>query len=61
MVSEVRAMKHLVWIAVPMLLLAAAMILAGIGAAGLWFAVTAVGIALVVVGLKGPGTTASHG
>jgi len=53
-------MKPLVWIAVPMLLLAAAMLIAGIGAAGLWFAVTTLGIALVAVGLKGPGTTASH-
>ena len=60
MVSEVRAMKPLIWIAVPTLLLSA-QIIAGIGAAGLWFAVTAVGIVLVVVGLKGPGTTASHG
>jgi hypothetical protein len=53
-------MKPLVWIAVPVLLLAAAMLIAGVGAAGLWFAVTAVGIALVVVGLRGPGTTATR-
>jgi hypothetical protein len=39
----------LVWIAVPLLLLAAAMLIAGIGAPSLWFAVTAVGTALVII------------
>jgi hypothetical protein len=43
-------MKPLVWIAVPLLLLGAAMLLANIGAAGLWIAVITVGIVLVVIG-----------
>jgi hypothetical protein len=38
------------WVAVPLLLLAAGMLIAGIGAPGVWIAVTAVGIALVVIG-----------
>jgi hypothetical protein len=44
----------LVWIAVPLLLLAAVMLVAGIGTAGLWIAVVAVGIALVVIGQVKP-------
>ncbi len=42
-------MKYLDWIAVPILLLGAAMLLADIGASGLWIAVITVGIALVAV------------
>ncbi len=44
----------LLWIAVPLLLLGAAMLIAGIGASSLWIAVTAVGIALVVIGQVEP-------
>ena len=43
-------MKPLLWIAVPLLLVGAAMLVAGIGAPGLWIAVIAVGLALVVIG-----------
>ena len=42
------------WIAVPLLLLGAAMLIAGIGASSLWIAVTAVGAALVVIGQVKP-------
>ena len=42
-------MKYLDWIAVPILLLGAAMLLADIGASGLWIAVITVGIALVAI------------
>lgn len=42
-------MKPLLWIAVPLLLLSAAMLVAGVGEAGLWIAVVAVGIALVAI------------
>lgn len=45
-------MSHLAWVAVPLLLLGAAMILAGVGATGLWIAVIAVGIALVAIGQR---------
>jgi len=44
-------MKPLLWIAVPMLLLAAVMLVADVGDAGLSIAVVAVGIALVAVDL----------
>jgi Flp pilus assembly protein TadB len=46
----------LLWIAVPLLLLAASMLIAGIGTPGLWIAVVAVGIALVVIGQVKPST-----
>jgi hypothetical protein len=39
----------LLWIAIPLLLLGAAMLIAGIGAPSLWIAVAAVGTALVVM------------
>jgi len=42
-------MKLLLWTIAVMLLLAAAMVIAGIGEAGLWFAVIAVGVAIVVI------------
>ncbi len=48
----------LLWIAIPVLLLGAAMLIAGIGAPGLWIAVITVGIALVVIGQLKPSTTA---
>ena len=44
----------LLWIAVPLLLLGAAMLIAGIGAPSLWIAVTAVGAALVIIGQVKP-------
>ncbi|HEY2129267.1 MAG TPA: hypothetical protein VGH77_18995 [Streptosporangiaceae bacterium] len=46
----------LLWIAVPMMLLGASMLIAGIGATALWIAVITVGIALVVIGRPKPGT-----
>ena len=58
-------MTLLVWIAVALMVVGAAMLIAGIGAPGLWIAVIAVGIALVVIdqtqrrhqtGFLGPGT-----
>ena len=48
-------MKSLLsWIAVPLLLLAAGMLIAGIGAPGVWITVVTVGIALVIVGQLRP-------
>jgi hypothetical protein len=47
------SMRYLDWIAVPMLLLGAAMLLVDIGAPGLWIAVIAVGIALVAIDAYG--------
>lgn len=38
------------WLAVALMLLGAAMLVADIGASGLWIAVIAVGIALVAIG-----------
>jgi hypothetical protein len=47
---EVLVMKPLLlWIAVPMMLVGASMLIAGIGATALWIAVVTVGIALVVI------------
>ena len=42
-------MKPLLWIDAPVLLLAAVMLVGGVGDAGLWIAVVAVGVALVAV------------
>jgi hypothetical protein len=42
-----RGMKPLIWLAVVLMLTGGAMLVADIGAAGLWIAVIAVGIALV--------------
>ncbi len=47
----------LLWIAVPLLLLAAAMLIAGAGAPALWIALPAVGIVLVVFSRVRPNTT----
>lgn len=44
-------MRYLDWLAVPLMLLGAAMLLADVGASGAWIAVIAVGIALVVIDL----------
>jgi hypothetical protein len=43
------------WIAGPMLLLGASMLIAGIGATALWIAVITVGIALVAIVQAKPG------
>jgi hypothetical protein len=42
-------MTLLVWIAVVLMVMGAVMLIAGVGAPGLWIAVTTVGIALVVI------------
>jgi hypothetical protein len=42
-------MTLLVWIAVALMVVGAGMLIAGIGAPGLWIAVIAVGIALVAI------------
>ena len=44
-------MKYLDWIAVPLMLLGASMLLADIGVSGLWIAAITVGIALVAIDL----------
>lgn len=41
--------QPLIWIAVVLMLVGAVLLVAGIGAAGLWIAVIAVGIALVAM------------
>jgi hypothetical protein len=43
--------KLLIWIAVPLMLIGAVLLVTGAGAAGLWIAVIAVGIALVAFDL----------
>jgi hypothetical protein len=53
-------MRYLDWIAVPMMLLGAAMLLAEIGASGLWIAVIAVGIALVAIDVQRRRTVHPH-
>ena len=53
---EVLVMKPLLlWIAVPVMVLGASMLIAGTGATALWIAVIAVGIAMVAVGRAKPG------
>jgi membrane-bound ClpP family serine protease len=42
-------MTPFVWIAVLLMLMGAVMLIAGIGAPGLWIAVVTVGIALVII------------
>jgi hypothetical protein len=44
----------LLWIAVPLMLLGAGMLVAGLGSTALWIAVVTVGIALVVIGRVKP-------
>ena len=46
--------RLLLWVAVPLLLLGAAMLIADMGATALWIAVIAVGIALVAIGQMKP-------
>ena len=44
------AVKHFVtWIAVPLMLIGAVMLVADVGVAGLWIAVITIGIALVAI------------
>lgn len=45
----------LLWTAVPLMLLGAGMLIAGVGSTALWIAVITVGIALVVIGRAKPG------
>jgi hypothetical protein len=42
-------MTLLLWIAVPLMLLGAVMLIAGVGASAIWIALVTVGIALVVI------------
>jgi hypothetical protein len=42
-------MKPLLWVVAVMLVLAAAMLVADVGAAGIWFTVIAVGVAVVAI------------
>jgi len=42
-------MKPLLWIVAALLVVAAAMLIAGVGAPGVWFVVVAVGVVLVVI------------
>jgi hypothetical protein len=44
----------LTWLAVPLLLLSAAMLAVDVGASGLWLAVIALGIGMVAVGQAHP-------
>lgn len=46
----------LLWIAVPLMLLGAGMLIAGIGSTALWIAVITLGIALAVIGRVKPDT-----
>jgi hypothetical protein len=46
-------MRPLLWLAVPLMLLGAAMLIADVGASALWIAVVTVGIALVAIDLQG--------
>ena len=47
-------MRSLLWIAIPLMLVGAGMLIAGVGAAGLWIAVIAIGIAMVAIYLRHP-------
>jgi hypothetical protein len=48
--KEVSTMRQpLIWIAVPLLLIGAVLLVAGVGASGLWIAVITIGIALVAI------------
>jgi hypothetical protein len=49
--------RLLLWVAVPLMLLGAAMLIADIGVTALWIAVITVGIALVVIGRVKPSAT----
>ena len=49
-------MTLLVWIAVALMVVGAVMLIAGIGAPGLWIAVVTVGIAVVVIDRTRRGT-----
>ena len=49
--EEMVAMSLLMWIIAALLLVGAALLIAGVGAAGLWIAVIAAGIAVVAIEL----------
>jgi len=49
-------MKALAWIAVPLMLVGAVMLLVDIGSSGLWIAVITIGIALTVMSRGRPAT-----
>jgi hypothetical protein len=49
--------KLLPLLAVPLMLLGAAMLVADIGSTGLWIAVIAVGVATVAIGMRRPHPT----
>ena len=49
--------RLLLWVAVPLMLVGAAMLIADIGATALWIAVIAVGIALVAIAQVKPSAT----
>ena len=49
--------RLLLWVAVPLMLLGAAMLIADIGATALWIAVIAVGIIPVAIGQVKPSAT----
>jgi hypothetical protein len=51
-------MKRSVWMAVLMMVVGVGMLVAGIGAAVMWMAVITAGVALVVIDLSRPGTSA---
>jgi hypothetical protein len=42
-------MKTLIWVVAALLLVAAVMLIAGVGEAGVWFGVIAAGIAVVII------------
>jgi len=51
-------MKPVLWMSASLLLIAAVMLIAGIGASSLWIAVIAVGIALVAIEARKPSNKA---
>jgi hypothetical protein len=53
-------MTPLVWMAVVLMVMGAVMLIAGIGAPGLWIAVVTVGIALVAIDRTRAGTDWVH-
>jgi hypothetical protein len=48
-------MTSLLWVAVVLMLVGAAMLLADVGASGLWIAVVVVGLAMVVIASRSGG------
>lgn len=52
-------MKSLLWLDAVIMLVAAALVVAGVGATGLWIAIIAIGVAVVVL-LSRHGGTPAH-